>query len=74
MEHYRLGAAYACEERLGELIARERRPLADKDAEAARRKRIVAEEYLQVVQDGAFVPDSLTPAGFKMQVRDVVQD
>jgi hypothetical protein len=72
MERYRLGAAYACEERIGELAARERQAGTKDDSESIHRKIIVAEEYLRTVQDGAFVPECLTSAGFQLLVRDVV--
>lgn len=72
MEHYRLGAAYACEERIGELAMRERVAKSADDSQSAGRKKIVAEEYLLTVQDESFVPEPLTASGFQWLLRDVI--
>jgi hypothetical protein len=72
MSYYRLGARYACEERLDWL--KQQLPLAASDAKAESRQRgmIVAEQYLRVVQDGSFVPHFASTAGMNELIRDVV--
>jgi hypothetical protein len=72
--HYRLVAGYACEERLDDLA---------KDAQSARSKSdllsidyktTVTEEYLEVAQNGAFVPECTALTGFLGVVKDVIED
>jgi hypothetical protein len=70
MHQYRLSASYACEERLANLAAFA--PTDGESLENIQRKMIVAEEYLQVVRDGSFVPDAITSSGFDDLVKDVI--
>ena len=74
MRHYRLTASYACEERLDDLAQYAKLAISDSKLEAINYKLIVAEEYLEVVQDASFVPEPTTLTGFLRVVKDVIED
>ena len=77
IDHYRLAAGFVCEERMDYLGDRNARlPLGSPPSaeEALQQKQAIADEYLQIVQDGAFVPPSMTDTGFRWVIRDVLQE
>ena len=74
MRHYRLTASYACEERLDDLDQHAKFAISESKLESTNRKLIVAEEYLEVVQDASFVPEPTTLTGFLQVVKDVIED
>jgi hypothetical protein len=74
MNHYRLTASYACEERLDDLDEYAKSAISNSKLEATNNKIIIAEQYLEVVQDPSFVPESTTLTGFLWVVKDVIDD
>lgn len=72
MSSYRLGAAYACEERLDWL----KRQLGAASSEAMSKTRnqqiVIAGEYLRVLQDRSWLPDAESLSGLEVIIRDVV--
>ena len=73
VSHYRLGASFACEERLDWLRLQVRVTLNPPDLEKRRRQVVVVEEYLKVIKDHSFIPYFETRAGIEELVGDVVQ-
>lgn len=74
MHHYRLTASYACEERLDDLVEYGKRAISNSKLESNNNKLIIAEKYLEVVQDASFVPEPTTLTGFLWVVKDVIED
>jgi hypothetical protein len=72
--HYRLVAGYACEERLDDLAEEAKFAKSKSELLSIDYKTIVTEEYLEVAQDGSFVPECATLTGFLSVVKDVSED
>ena len=72
MERYQFIASYACEERLDELIAAQP-GAAQPEAESITHKMIVAEEYLDVLQDKSSIPAPVTREGCENTINEVTQ-
>lgn len=73
LSHYRLGAAFACEERLDWLKLQAKVTLNPAALENRRRQIIVVEEFLKIIRDHSFTPYFATMTGVDELVRDVVQ-
>jgi hypothetical protein len=74
LNHYRLIAGYACEERLDDLVRDAKFAKSNSELLSIDDKTAVAEKYLEVAQDGSFVPECTTLTGFLCVVKDVIED
>jgi hypothetical protein len=74
LNYYRLGAGYACEERLDDLSNQTKLAKSKLEFQSAGYKLTVGEKYLEVVQDASFIPESTSLIGFLWLVKDVVAD
>jgi hypothetical protein len=74
LNYYRLTAGYACEERLDDLAKEAKFATSKAERQSIDYKLTVAEKYLEVLQDGSFVPEPTTLTGFLCVVKDVVED
>jgi hypothetical protein len=73
LRHYRQTAGCACEERLDDLTQRAKLAASATKLKSNHYKLIVADEYLEVVQNPSFVPEATTLTGFLQVVNDVVE-
>ena len=73
VNYYRLTAGYAYEERLDDLIKERGFANSNAQRQAIKYKITVAEKYLEVLQDGSFVPEPTTLTGFLCVVKEVVE-
>lgn len=74
MSQYRLGAAYACEERLGQLSQEVGTSPDSAGNERRSRQALVIRQYLAVLRGRAHAPVYASVGGLALLMRDVLQD
>jgi hypothetical protein len=73
VNYYRLAAGYACQERLDDLTKEAKFASSNAGRQSTDCKLTVAKKYLEVLQDGSFVPEPTTLTGFLCVVKEVVE-
>ncbi|MBV8414357.1 MAG: hypothetical protein JO251_04015 [Verrucomicrobia bacterium] len=73
VNYYRLTAGYAYKERLDDLIKERGFATSNAQRQSINYKITVVEKYLEVLQDGSFVPEPTTLTGFLCVVKEVVE-